>query len=1047
MYKRKLLSVSFLLMLGGIFGYARAQAVTLPYMCDFESDTENAEWQFLTRPRATPFTIGYAARRNGQRALYLSNDEGRNIGYTSTPTGYVSVAYRKFTFTKGDYDLVYDLRAAAGLQKDSIMVAYFPTATKPSSTATGREWPKEAKANAFVDDDRISVYGTTTWKSVSGTMSIPSDGDYYLAFYFKESGGTGSELQPGVIVDNIQINIKKDPLDCAAMPRDLKAVKTSNTVDLSWKGNATSYDIRYFSSHSKYVNNIYDVKGVTATSYSFQISSLPEGNYTFQVRSNCPGDTSLWVGIDNMFVYDPSLHCVDYLNLDDPSVVCTSGTFADPYQTTGKVDYGPTSKFSLHTIHSNGDEYDPLTGFGLKTVPEGSVASVRLCGWQETIVPAGSITYDYNVTDEAKVLLVKYAAVLQYEQGHSETHQTRIKVEILDQKGRLLGDCMKSDYNAKQVSNDQTRGWHKYLPIEGQCQLANPIMWSDWFTLGLNLSSYVGQKLKIRLTMLPCFFDYHFAYCYFAFDCTNGDIEGMSCGEVPTQFVVSEGFDYRWYKMSDPTKESVCDKNIFVPEPGDTCSYYVDLIHPENENCYFTLNAYTLPIMPRAKPDYRLVPKGCVNIVELVDTGGVYKLPSGKPEELTPDTITARHWDLGEYGESTDKTVRIVVPNEGDTFNIKLRSEFNGCEDIRELTVYAPAIGTVYDTVSAYFCAGKYIDVNGKRYDKPGTYQDVLSSKYSGCDSVLTINVDVLVADTIRQDTTICSDYPLDFFGQTLSESGRYTHSVPSSMGCDTLFYIMDLTVSSSLHLTFDENPDICADDTAFTVPFTVTEGIPTAVSVSFDDASHAAGFEDVDSIACERDHFKLKMPSDVKPGVYKANVLFYNANCDNLETEWAFTVKYPSSIIAQRWNDVLGVTKGDYEFVSFQWFLDGAPIEGAIGANYYTPDKLKFDGNYSVLLTRNDGVTIYTCSYRPQEFASSECVDVINVTIAGTPIEAKMPRQAVAEIYSVSGVKLATQHLEEGYNSIAMPAQSGVYLLLITYPDGRRDYEKVVVK
>lgn len=1034
-------------------GYAQTQYTKMPYECGFETDADTAGWVFAKRPRTTPFAIGYAARRNGKRSLYLSPDSGKTIGYTSTATGYISVAYKEFSFKQGNYDFMYDLRAASGAFDDSLMVAFIPVSSKrkPSTSSTGRDWTSEGKQYAFVDEDGISVYGTTSWKTVRGTMTIPADGNYYIAFYFREFGGLNTDKQVGVIIDNIQINHKKAPLDCAAMPTDIRAVKTSSSIDLTWKGNASSYDIRYFSTHSKHVTQVYDVKDIKGKSYSLPTKNLPEGNYTFQIRANCPGDTSLWNSVNNIFIYDPSLHCVDYISLDSPYVTCTTGNFNNPYAKVEKVDYGPSDKWSLHTIHFDGDEYDPLTGGLLKTVPEGSVASVRLCGWREEIVPSGSITYKYKVSDEAKVLLVKYAAVLQYESGHPNESQTRIVVDILDSRGRPLGTCQRSEYTAKDVDKDGNERWHRYNPRAGQTILKNPIMWSDWLTLGLNLSDYVGQELQIRLTMYACGYNYHFAYCYFAFDCTNGEIEGNSCSEVPTKFVVSEGFKYLWYKMSDPNKTPVGHDNVFIPQPGDTCSYYVDMMHPEDSSCYFTLKAYTMPIVPRSYARYRHAPVGCKNIVELIDSSGVYQLASGKPEQLTDNKITSHHWDLGDYGKFDEPSPRITVPNEGDTILAKYRTEFNGCEDVREYEIIVPPIGTVYDTVSAFFCKGESIEINGHKYDKPGSFTDTLVSRFSGCDSIVTINVDVLVADTIKQDTVICSDYFVVFFGDTLRQTGLYSHHVQSSMGCDTLVYLLNLEVNESLHLTIDRNPDICADDSTYSVPFTVTSGYVTAVSVTFDDYAQSVGFENVDSIPCANDHFTLPMPPGVKPGTYNATVLFYYQDCGNLELPFVFDVKYPSSIIAQRWNDVLAVKNADYNggynFVSFQWFLDDRPISGAIGSNYYEHDKLQFGKEYYVLLTREDGVAIQSCPYTPVQMPEGSYTEVTTVTFAGGSVLAKVPQNAVAEVYSMAGIKVSAQTLVGGDNQVIMPHTPGIYLLVLTYPDGRREINKVVVR
>ena len=1038
-----------------------AQTYTpLPYYCGFETQTDETEWICKARPQKTPFVIGSATRRNGTRSLYLSHDGGKTADYESTGTGYVSVAYRQFTLQKGDYDLIFDLRASGGYEKDSLMVACFSTigpngtARTPSTASSGISFPTEALQNPFVDNKNRKTFGTIAWSSIVGSIKIAADGDYWLAFYFKESGKAGTSYKPGVIIDNVQFNSKKGPLDCASMPTDLRVTKTATSVDISWKGNASTYDLEYFSAHSKNSTAVTTIKGINARNYSIPLIDFPEGNYTFSVRATCPTDTSLWVTVDNMLVYDPSQHCIDYLDIASPDVVCTTGNFKDPFMNKGIVDDGPSSKYSFHTTHTDGDEYDPRTGYALKTVPDGSVASIRLGGWQENQgVPSGSITYKYKVDPDNELLLVKYAAVLQYEDTHKAHEQTRILVEILDSRDKLLSSCTKSEFNALNVKNDNLRNWHNFDPVHGETEQGNPIKYSDWCTLGLDLRPYVGQDVKIRLTIQSCYFDWHFAYCYFAIDCSKGDIEGMSCGEIPNQFEVSEGFDYKWYRQNDSSETSVCDKNVFVPEPGDTCSYYVDVMNPEDHNCKFRLSAYTMPIMPRSKADFVHRPEGCVNRIEIIDQSGVYKLPSGKPEERTDEKITSYRWNLGNYGESTEANpAPIIVPNEGDTFKVVLTTTYNGCDDTKEFTVKVPAIGTLYDTISAYFCDGQYIEVNGVRYDKAGEYEQTLKSSFSGCDSVLTIKVDVLVAETISYGDTICSGQEYDFYGEKLTETGRYYHHVASTMGCDTLIYQLDLLVFPTLTLHFIENDAICADGDSVMILFALEFGTMSEANITFDDAAHKAGFQDYEKVTCQNDYFTIPMPEGIAPGVYHANVLFLNADCGNIELPLTLEVKYPATIITQRWNDVLGVMNADhnggYDFVGFQWYEGNSPITGAIVANYYTEGgMLNFGSTYSVLLTRTDGVSVMTCPFAPTQFAEGDVTEISTVTFAGTPITASMPEQAVANIFSSSGIKLSSQRLNIGDNEIAMPTLPGIYLLHITYQNGTSQIHKIVVR
>ena len=136
---------------------------------------------------------------------------------------------------------------------------------------------------------------------------------------------------------------------------------------------------------------------------------------------------------------------------------------------------------------------------------------------------------------------------------------------------------------------------------------------------------------------------------------------------------------------------------------------------------------------------------------------------------------------------------------------------------------------------------------------------------------------------------------------------------------------------------------------------------------------SKSAGFEDI-AVEFEGDveNIVIDLPEGVRPDKYDGMIVFDNMECGNAEVAFAFDVYYPSDIITQRWNDVLALKNeeynGGYEFVKYQWFLDGHPLDGFNASQLYKEGhNLKFDGEYQVLVTRvDDGVSMMTCSFVP---------------------------------------------------------------------------------
>lgn len=56
--------------------------INAPYHCDFESETENANWQLITDGSANQWVIDTAVTNGGNQSLYISNDGGATNAYT-----------------------------------------------------------------------------------------------------------------------------------------------------------------------------------------------------------------------------------------------------------------------------------------------------------------------------------------------------------------------------------------------------------------------------------------------------------------------------------------------------------------------------------------------------------------------------------------------------------------------------------------------------------------------------------------------------------------------------------------------------------------------------------------------------------------------------------------------------------------------------------------------------------------------------------------------------------------------------------------------------
>jgi hypothetical protein len=152
--------------------------------------------------------------------------------------------------------------------------------------------------------------------------------------------------------------------------------------------------------------------------------------------------------------------------------------------------------------------------------------------------------------------------------------------------------------------------------------------------------------------------------------------------------------------------------------------------------------------------------------------------------------------------------------------------------------------------------------------------------------------------------------------------------------------------------------------------------------------------------------------------------------------------------VIAQRWNDVLAVRNdaynGGYEFVAYQWYKNNMPIDGATSSILY--GDLDFDAEYSVMLTREDGVKEMVCAIRPTRFSDiSEDAVLVFTANASSQVNVKVAESAQVRIWSSVGVLVGEYTLNEGDNVLGVDNLEGVYLLEIIFGNGNHTLERVV--
>ena len=408
--------------------------------------------------------------------------------------------------------------------------------------------------------------------------------------------------------------------------------------------------------------------------------------------------------------------CFNMTDLHDPSVTCTYGDYSNPYAYTGVVS-------GRHTINTDPTDYDNVIS-QLKVIPDGETSSIRL-GNSNTGAEAESITFEYIVDAENPILLLKYAAVMQ-DPNHYDYEQPRLRLEVFDTKGvQVDPECSSFDFIA-----NASLGWNTH----------GNVLWKDWTAIGVDMTTYIGQKLRIRLTTYDCDRGGHYGYAYIHLSCAKKQIISTACGAISTtKFVAPSGFNYDWYTYSGGIKVTEGTmQELEVALDGRT--YYCDIAQVGKPNCYFTLSVEATPRFPIAEFTMRKS-SSCVDTLYLTNISGVSADAVTKNTPLEP--CDSAVWDFGDGRRiSTYDISNIPITyTDSGTYTISLTVYLTdgGCYDVYSIPVtVAGTKHTHKKDIHASICMGDVYELGNQIYSAEGTYVQVSKTAH-GCDSTTTL--------------------------------------------------------------------------------------------------------------------------------------------------------------------------------------------------------------------------------------------------------------------------------------------------------------------
>lgn len=1022
--------------------------------------------------------VGTAVHSEGKRSLYISED-GTNPRYGGSPNVVVSYLLYKFpTDTKTQkYDVSFDWKGMG----DSITSKLYVMVCREQDLQDAGNYNINAIINspggrlsnaqvgacqALGESGEKFICGSESWQNVSLTNVVSvnaanSSRNFAFVFIWVNSNQQDSLGISSIAIDNFQINsaaIKK-PENLSVYPHC-----EDSTLIITWEtsGAANEFDIQYRKVGEAGWNH--GVSGITegpdgfvredGTRCTYVLKRILEGSYDIRIRSAFydPQENktlrSNYVYQSSILVYCPENHCVNYVDLYGPNVVCTYGKHEKhagetPYDNIGVIDYGPDSENSKHTLHVDPTEVDPRADSLLHTVPEGALASVRLGNWNPD-GNAQSITYNIHVdTTNQGILILKYAVVLD-NSGHARDEEPYFRIELLDSLDNPLGDlCGKADftYSDAVAAAQDLSSWHltKYQGEE--------LAWKDWTSVGVDLMSYHDQDIKVRITSADCGQWVHFGYGYFTLDCANAHIETENCGnDAQVTCVAPDGFAYAWYNQNGDTVSH--DQTFIVDASRQVYTCRVSFI--EEPNCYFEISTTSEPRFP--VPDYTYEPiyGNCMSQLRFSNNSHVMNKFDGD-EHHTTEPCNETLWTFRSLTTNQERTTTTTNPTytcreEGDSVEVTMTVYIgadNSCDSTRVDTIVVPNIipGNVeYNYTTCPEAPYKFGD---EWFDKDTTIVRTFPN-FAGCDSVVTLHLTVTdKPQDVYVHDSICSDQAVVINGVRYNQPLEdYLIMLKTAGGCDSAVYLT-LTVNTRLDATILPPAYACADDGMFYISYDIHAGVYDSLEIRFSTPELRDTMiydPNVSSIA-------IPYPETILPGQYMASLYFYQFCCGVRQEDRIIEVRYSSSIVEQKWNDVLTMLapkyNGGYEFTAFQWYKDNMPLEGETHSYLYQP--LDNESEYYVVATRKDGVSVATCPIQPvYREQQSEYPSIVKV---GQRVPMYMARPAEIWYYTVSGQLYSTTSLMEGYNTLEVPSQPGVYILKAVDNQGETKAQVMIVE
>ena len=389
---------------------------------------------------------------------------------------------------------------------------------------------------------------------------------------------------------------------------------------------------------------------------------------------------------------------------------------------------------------------------------------------------------------------------------------------------------------------------------------------------------------------------------------------------------------------------------------------------------------------------------------------------------------------------------------------------------------------------------------HGKPYYDTGLYNDVIKYTNTNCDSViyeLDLRVFMVHTTTIEDTVIICeNDLPYHWYNQSLTTSGDYTHSeqfvgttidsirhnlnfivmpitygieeksitegetfiwhgreyntsgeyvdtLHNRYGCDSIAKLVLTVYDNTIIIHHVQTQEQCADEGIVEISVDL-EGHVDSIGLDF--GSQWNNLDTIVPAPADGQVYISYEGAHIRAGIYEATLTGYFHQNIVFTTPISLSFLYPSTVLEQRWNDVICVLakdfNGGYDFTAFQWYKDGKLLVGENRS--YLSQALEMGSEYSALLTESNGTQLMTCPMIAIEHADITLYPT--VVKALQQINCHVSVGADMYLYDATGKLYLTNTLKQGDNEFFAPNGNGIYLIKIVLRTGEEKDAKILV-